>query len=264
MYRFDDPAMQADFDEIMSGFHWVECALAIGEQGKLINEQRAVILFGGTGIAISRSGGDGAYQENILRKMSVTGGLFASGAPQVGCCVSSEITVEMSMPTADIPRMAQLVPYARVANETKHSGWIQKGLYYIDTRETSDDGMGNLILKIHGYDAMLKAEQPFPESTASWSRRDLDVVRDIASAMGVDIDSRTIALMNKNYQIPYPAMYTCRETLANIAAMYAGNFIISDAGELRLVTLNGIPPEENLLIDHLGYTLVFGQDRILI
>ena len=55
-----------------------------------------------------------------------------------------------------------------------------------------------------------------------------------------------------------------REILGYIAAMYAGNFIMSDDGKLRLVRLNEIGIETHYLVDTAGYVLTFGGDRILV
>ena len=55
-----------------------------------------------------------------------------------------------------------------------------------------------------------------------------------------------------------------REVLENIAAMYAGSFIMSDTGELLLVTMFGIPKETSYLIDNVGFAITFGGDRILV
>ena len=40
---------------------------------------------------------------------------------------------------------------------------------------------------------------------------------------------------------------------------YAGSFILNESGDLRLVLLNGIPPETNLLTDEDGNVLIFGE-----
>lgn len=264
MHIFEDVTQQETYNRIFASDHWVEASLVIGEEGRLITEKRDLILFGGYAIAVSRGGGNSGYQEDVLRSITVTGGTFANGVPEVGCCISSEIDIEMNEPTAEIPRMAQLVPYVRITNGVETSEWIQKGIYYVDTRELSTDYAGVSVLKIHGYDAMLKSEQPFPESTASWPRQDILVVEDIARAMGVDVDDRTYEVMTNGYSIQYPVMYTCREILGYLAAMYAGNFVVSEDGALRLLTLNGVPSEGRVLIDEVGNSLVFGEDRILV
>ena len=93
----------------------------------------------------------------------------------------------------------------------------------------------------YGYDHIILTEDEFPSSTHTWPRKDIDVVRDIAAAIGTFVDSRTVSIMNKGYSINYPAGYSMRETLENIAAMYGGSFITSDVGEVLLVRMFGIP-----------------------
>ena len=107
-------------------------------------------------------------------------------------------------------------------------------------------------------------EADFPSSTDEWPRMDIDVVRDIASAIGTSVDTRTTQIMDKGYKINYPAEYSMREVLENIAAMYAGSFIMSDTCELLLITMFGIPKETNYLIDNAGFAVTFGGDRILV
>lgn len=144
------------------------------------------------------------------------------------------------------------------------SEWLPKGKYYIDTREISHNSDGLDVLKIHGYDAMLFAEQLYPESSLAWPTSDIAVVNDIATHMGVEVDPRTTALMTENYQISLVAGYTMREVLGYIASMYVGSFVMSDEGKLRLVSIVDLPEETNYLIDTSGSAITFGGDRILV
>lgn len=250
------------YKEILSGEHWKEYRLAIGERGKLITELNEVILFGGIRILTSSPGADNGYAEDIIVSMNTSGGLFPEDMPVVGECVAGEISATIFRPKADIPRMSRVVPYVRLVNSEKQSEWIQKGVYYIDKHTISGDD--NELLTIHGFDAMLFAEADFPSSNNQWPRKDIDVVRDIAKEMDVTIDSRTVAIMNKGYMVQYPAEYSQRETLGFLAAMYAGSFIMTDSGELRLVQFGAIPKETSFLTDHAGYAIKFGGDRILV
>lgn len=149
------------------------------------------------------------------------------------------------------------------------SEWIQQGVYFIDTRAVSHNNNGLELLSLHGYDAMLKAEADYPSDSASnYPATDIYVVNKIASAMGVSVDSRTTAIMSSAYSINLPIGYSMREILGYIASMYAGNFIMSEEGKLRLVTLNSIGTETNYLIDNLASPITFGtganETRILV
>lgn len=246
--------------------HWVEIRLAIGENGRLITKKAERITFGGVGILIGSSGADSGFDENILQSMSTNISLFSENTPSVGCCVAGEIDVKLRKPTADIPRKARLVPYVRLTNGTQYSEWLQKGVYYVDTREYSDNSDDLKWVTLHGYDAMLFAEADYPPSKIDYPAKDIDIVREIANAMDVQIDPRTVAIMTKGYTYSYPAGYSMREILSYIGASYAGCFIMSDIGELRLVRLGGLPKETRYLVvantDRRAIT--FGGDRILV
>jgi hypothetical protein len=180
--------------------------------------------------------------------------------------VIGQIDVEMHKPFGEIPERARLVPYVRLTNinKTKHSEWIQKGVFYVDTRQKNEDGSTIEKIIIQGYDDLRTAEQDYPSSTLSWPARDIDVVREIAAFLGVSVDARTISIINRGYRINYPAGYSCRDTLGYIAAMYAGSFCMSDLGELRLITIHGIPKETRYLVEPAGSAITFGGDRILV
>lgn len=241
-----------------------ETRLAIGETGVLITKRGESITFGGVSILVGASGGDGGYDETLLISLGVDFRVFTEESPTPGNCVSAEIDVEMVKPIGELPTQARLVPYVRLTDGHRYSEWIQKGVFYIDTREKVEDGSSIEKIKIHGYDDMLKAEQDYPSSTISWPARDIDVVREIAAFIGVSVDARTVAIINRGYAIQYPAGYSCRDVLGYIAAMYAGCFIMSDLGELRLVTIHGIPKETRYLIDKAGSAITFGGVRILV
>lgn len=192
--------------------------------------------------------------------------------PAVGVCASSEMSMSMLKPTATIPRMAQIQLQVRVRNDLQSSEWINQGYYFIDTRAETKNDDGVPVLSVHCYDAMLKAEQLFPATGGGWPRTDINTVKLIAYYLGLQpnssttsgIDQRTIDLMTNGYSISLPAGYTMRETLSNIACMYAGNFIISSENKLLLVALNGIPKEQSLIVDESGNIITFGGDAISI
>lgn len=243
--------------------HWFETRLVIGESGRLINERGLGITFGGTGIVVARSSPESGFTENILFSVNTTIDLFG-GNPTIGTTPSAEIDVEMLNPSGDIPRMSVVIPYVRTTDGEEYSEWIQQGMFFIDTREISHNDDGLDMLSFHGLDTMMKAEKDYAETSLDWPAKDIDVVREIAEQMGVSVDPRTIELMTEGYELPLMTSYTLRETLGYIASMYVGCFIMSDIGELRLVTLTELPEETRYLTDNAGYTLVFGADRILV
>ena len=242
--------------------HWKEYSLVIGETGVLVTERSERITFGGVKILVSSTGADSGYGTNKIISMETSKSIFTGSNPTVGNCVAGQITIDMLKPKGEIPRRARLVPYVRLTNGVEQSEWIQKGVYFIDHREYSGEENERMI--INGYDGIILTDGDFPSSTENWPRKDVDVVRDIAKEIGADMDDRTAAVMDKGYMINYPAEYSMREVLENIAAMYAGSFIMSDTGELLLVQMFGIPKETNYLTDEMGFTITFGGDRILV
>lgn len=242
--------------------HWKEYALVIGETGRLVTEKAENITFGGTTILVASSGADSGFQESAIISMSTEKTIFSGSNPTVGNCIAGQITVEVVKPKGDIPRRARLAPYIRLTNGKEYSEWIQKGVFFIDHREYSGDENERMVL--NGYDHIILTEDDFPSSTNEWPRTDIDVVRDIANEIGTAVDSRTVQIMNRGYKINYPAEYSMREVLENIAAIYAGSFIMSDTGELLLVTMFGIPKETSYLIDSVGFAVTFGGDRIIV
>ena len=201
------------------------------------------------------------YGPSQLKGISITGGVFPSNSPAVGSCVSAEIDLTLKSPSATIPRMAKIEPFIRITNDLLTSEWLPKGVFFIDTRETTKNG-GVEQLTIHGFDAMLKAEQDCPLS--GFPKTDLATVQQIAATMGVQLDPSVSSQINKGYTIQLPAGYSCREVLGYIAAAYAGCFIMDDYGKLRFIALNGYPEETNLLINAAGLYITFGGDRIIV
>lgn len=225
------------YQTIIAGDHWFETRLIID--------------------------GVGTYGETDLFAMSTTHEMFHN-SPTIGSAVAGEITVKMVYPqNVTIPAMAKLLPQVRACNATQQSEWISQGVYYIDTRERTVTEYGESVLELHGYDAMLKAEQMY-NGRITGDSTDIQMVNEIAYQMGVSVDSRTTALMTAAYTIPLPTGYSYREVLGYIASMYVGCFIITDEGKLRLVSITELPPETNYLIDEQGDAITFGGDRILV
>ena len=199
------------------------------------------------------------YGQDSIMEMSVELRMFAEQQPGVGGCLSGELTLRMLSPNAEVPRMALIEPYVRVTNGAQTAEWIPQGKFYIDTRETTYNDDNLPITTFHAYDAMLKSEGDFPDTTDEFPMEDIDVVELIAGELGVGIDDRTRDLMTGAYDIGLPVGYSMREVLSNIAAMYAGNWIMNFDGDLLLVAVNGIPAETNYLINELYEPITFGR-----
>lgn len=211
-----------------------------------------------------------APQISLQQPPLVTGSLFPKSTPAVGGCVARQLDIILR-PKDTIPKMAEIRLETRLVlrdpltgENTQESEWLPKGTFYIDTRK-KDKVTG--MLMIHAYDAMLKAEGTYLQDgdAGDWPRPMPDVVADIAQRMGVSIDARTV--INPAYMVGYPNDLTMREILGYIAAVHAGNWIITDAGELYLVPLyNPATDYANLgyLAAEDGSAITFGGVRILV
>lgn len=194
----------------------------------------------------------------------------------IGNCIAKELNLVLTNFAGyhTIPRMAKIVMQFRLSDGTTSSSWYPKGTFYIDTRDESYQG----VLTINAFDPMLKSEQSFTKegNQGTWPRSDISVVQTIATAMGVSIDSRTTAILNKNYQINYPGIVldngnpqysqdgamSMRQILGYIGAMYGGNWVVTDENKLRLIVLGDIPQFQSLLIDENGNYITMGGYRI--
>ena len=189
----------------------IETVLASGDPGVLTDEFGAAVTFGGYRILLVSEDHPSGYDETELITLSTKQQLFQEGTPSVGNCISSEIDVVMQKPAINLPRQAELKPYIRFTDGKSVSEWVQKGVFYVDTRQEKDTGGSVRRLSIHGYDAMLKTEQDYPYSTLSWPATDISVVREICTYLGMEIDPRTTAVMTRGYTVQYPAQYSCRD-----------------------------------------------------
>ena len=256
------------YKRLYSEEHTIETRLVVGESGVLITEDGYGIIFGNNNgqdirILVEQGGAEDGFTESEILSITTYHELFDGETPMVGCTVAGQIDVQMLYGYYNLPRMAVMVPYIRLvsADKTEYSEWIKKGVYYIDTREISHNDSGLEILTIHGYDAMMKAQADYPsDSAANYPARDTVIVQKIARAMGVEVDTRTWDVMTGGYTYGLPISYSMQEVLSSIAVPYAGNWIITDEGFLRLVSFADIPKETRLLTDEIGYVIVFGTE----
>lgn len=178
-----------------------------------------------------------------LRALKTYSSAFSGDSPSVGGALSREIRATIRPDGTDIPRAAELRPAVRLVCGAESSEWLPKGIYYIERRTPSGE-----LLELQGYDAMRKAGIPYPGSSLSWPAPDIDVLREIAGQMGVEIDTRTLAIVTRGYRVPFPAGAKSIDVLGWIAASYAGNFVISDEGRLLLVPIWGLPEVSGQLV----------------
>lgn len=212
---------------------------------------------------LSIAGVEYSQADIVKDSLRVYGGLYSAFG--IGNCSARQIDFEI-IPKGDIPRQAEIKVYARLVSGEQVSEWIPKGVFYFTTRKT-DRKTG--VLSVHGYDSMLKAEQTWLDSSydaETWPMAVWTAVNDIAARMGVAVDSRT--QLNAAFPVQYPVDsegdMTMREALSRVAVANAGNWIITDDGNLLMVGLNSMPAESNYLITEGGSAITFGGVRILV
>jgi len=175
--------------------------------------------------------------------------VFTGNAPSIGGCVSATFECSIFEASANVPRMATVVPKYRLLTELQTSEWITLGTFYIDTRSVDEI---NGILDLSCYDSMLKADgaegKTYADLTAfdEWPQDMDDVVDEICTIIGVTLDSRTTIHSGTGYKVEYPNDLTMREVLGYIAVHHAGNFTITPDNKLRLVPLTGNSDTLNL------------------
>lgn len=203
------------------------------------------------------------YTEANIVSVETSGGLYTT--PGIGNCSARQINLEV-LPIGTIPRQAQIKVYVRLVLGEQASEWIPKGTFFISTRSRNKVTDS---LTITGYDAMLKAESVWLNSDydyENWPMPQADAVDDIAYRMGIEVDSRTV--LTTQFPVDYPVDengdLTMREVLGYIAVSNAGNWIITDEGNLLLVKFGDIPEETNYLVEEAGYCITFGGDRIFV
>lgn len=174
------------------------------------------------------------YLEDQLVELSTTAPLFSDGTLSVGGAVAKEIDVSLFLQGA-VPRMAKLIPFVRLRLDEQVSEWIQKGVFYIDTRQTDESSD---VTTFHGFDDMLKAEVIWePDQDLTFPMPMRTAVLLIAALMGVEVDNPED--ISDQYQVDYPANeWTLRDVLRFCADACGGNFVMTDLGKLRLVRLN--------------------------
>lgn len=199
----------------------------------------------------------------VANSLRIYGGLYSTFG--IGNCCSRQIEFQIFQ-KVDIPRQAQVQVFVRLVVGEQASEWIPKGVFFFATRRL-DKKTG--VLSVNGYDAMLKSEETWLDNSydaETWPMPAADAVADIAARMGVEIDSRT--QLNADFPVPYPidedGDMTMREVLGRIAVANAGNWIITDEGNLLLVGLNSAPAETSYLIDNTGNAITFGGTRIIV
>lgn len=205
------------------------------------------------------------YTGGDIVSCSTSGALFESFSAPIGNCIAGQIDLQIR-PKGTIPRQAEIDVFARLTDGTRQSEWVPRGVYFFSTRDR-DHVTG--ILTVHGYDAMLKADDTWLDSSydeENWPMPPEQAAADIAMRMGTTLDPRTV--LDPAFPVQYPVDdegdMTMRKVLERLAVANAGNWTTTGDGLLLLVPLRSIPAETSYLVDEHGGAITFGGVRILI
>lgn len=151
----------------------------------------------------------------------------------VGNAVSA--TCRLTVRTEDaIARAAEVVVRMRLSDGESASEWLPAGTFYVSHRQR--DAVTGLTT-LECYDAMLKANAACDRDGA-WPRSMATVAAQIAQALGVAMDPRTVLQGGDDFRVLLPdAGATMRDVLSGIASAHGGNWVLTPENRLRLVPL---------------------------
>lgn len=181
--------------------------------------------------------GEGFAGDSILELRTRIAVFGESGNLTVGKAPARTLRARVRWNGELPPDGAEIRPYIRITDGTRYSEWLPKGVFYIDQKELNYD---RTCLTILAYDVMMKAETAYT-TELTFPAADIQIVREISEILGADIDARTYRLMTKGFTLERRDGWTVREALGDAAGLYAGSFITSDEGKLRLVSLFDAP-----------------------
>lgn len=151
-------------------------------------------------------------------------------------------TLEVSILTDDtIPLGAKVVVLGRLTTDSMQTDYVSFGTFWIDRRSYGYGGLVSLTC----YDAMMRANTLFNYTAEGilTTKTMADVVEDVATRIGVDIDGRTSILEDEAgtehplYLMTPPTDMNMSEALGYIGQVNGGNWIITEENKLRLVPL---------------------------
>ena len=189
----------------------------------------------------------------VINRATTQNGLSVGNVVSATCM----LTLRTS---ASIARSAAVEVEMRLTDGTTTSEWRPAGTFYI-SRRAKDPVTGLLTLEC--YDALLKANAVWTPSAGAWPRSMSAVVSELASLLGVSVDSRTTLITGSDYVIDEPADgTTIRDTLSNIGACNGGNWIITPSGNLRLVPLKDAADAGDAVSDALDVVAVLDRGTV--
>lgn len=174
-------------------------------------------------------------------------GLFPESL-SIGNCVSSSLQLSIRG-GSDIAHAASITIKNRIVaeNDSAQSEYLPAGTFWVSRRSYD---VVNRLTTLTCYDAMLKANAPYPVgAAANWPKSQQAVVTEIAGLLGVQVDART-SISASAPAIAKPAGYTIRDVLGFIGVANCGNWIITKDNKLKLVPIASAPAAVDLAADN--------------
>lgn len=191
--------------------------------------------------------GENIYELDQLKSITISSALTTNSGIDIGNANSAECRMTLIEESANWQRMAQFTIQFRIStpNGTTKSEWITLGIFYTDER--SEDKAGNL--SIIGFDAMLKLEQTwadkipeqllpssFPITAKAWAT--LIQTAGLATFEDLTQLDDTVGFVGLN------TTATIRDVLKSIAAVHAGNWMMTTTEKLNLMQFVNTPDED--------------------
>lgn len=191
--------------------------------------------------------GVNAYELNRLKSINITFSLTSKSGIDIGNANAAECRMTLLEESANWQRMAMFTVQFRIcsAGGGTKSEWLTLGKFYTDER--SEDQQGNL--SIVAFDAMLKMEQTwsdkipaallpasYPITAKAWAT----MIQSAGLATFADLTQLddTVAFVGLN------TTSTIRDVLKSIAAVHAGNWMMTTSETLNLMQFVNVDPEE--------------------
>lgn len=186
--------------------------------------------------------GANTYELDQLKSLSVVFSLTTNSGIDIGNANSAECRMTLLEESANWQRMAAFTVQFRIHMGSTSSEWITLGKFYTDER--SEDKDGNL--SIIAFDAMLKLEQTwadkipeqllpasYPITARAWAT--------MIQSAGLATFADTTQLDNTVAFIGLNTTATIRDVLKSIAAVHAGNWMMTTTETLNLMQFVNTP-----------------------
>ena len=180
--------------------------------------------------------GNNVYGLDTLKSVVINASLSSEEGIGVGSANSTECRITLSEQSVNWPRMAKFTIQFRLCSGNYASNWLSAGSFYTDER--TEDKYGNL--SIRAFDKMLMMEQSwtdkipeellpasYPITAYAWA----NMIQEAGLAEFYDLNQldNTVAFVGLD------TTTTIRDVLKSIAAVHAGNWVMTSDEKLKLI-----------------------------